>query len=185
MDSRKIIDVTKRWIAEIVIGLNLCPFARRVFDSHLIRFTATETIDEIDLLDILQSELRLLAAASRSEIETSILIHPFALTDFHNYNDFLGEADKVLSRWDLGGKIQIAGFHPQYQFEGIGPDAVENFTNRSPYPMLHLLREASITEVADDPDVLLGIPDRNVAVMRKLGREWMNAKLAGSRSPRE
>ena len=115
----------------------------------------------------------------RSEVETAFVIHPQVLTRFPDYNDFLAEVDRLLHRLDLEGVLQVASFHPQYQFAGTEPDAVENYTNRSPFPMLHLLREISITEVAAEPDVLLGIPERNIETMRKLGL----ATLRGSKFP--
>jgi hypothetical protein len=177
LDSQVVIDSTRRWIAEIVIGLNLCPFARRVFDSSLIRYTATDVADPEELLGILKKELRHLVAAPRSEIETTLLIHPQALGDFLDYNDFLTESDDVVRSLRLRGIIQIASFHPRYQFKDTSPDDVVNYTNRSPFPMLHLLREASITEVADDPDFLAGIPERNIALMRKLGRDRLEAMI--------
>jgi hypothetical protein len=159
---------TREWIEKVVIGLNLCPFARRVFEAGLVRFAVSEARTEEALLEDLRSELQHLQNSPRSEVETAILIHPHALANFLDYNDFLAEADRLLRRMSLDGVIQIASFHPRYQFEGTGPDAPENGTNRSPFPMLHLLREISITEVADDPDVLLGIPERNIATMRRL-----------------
>ena len=182
MGSQLVIDLTKRWISEFVIGLNLCPFARRVFDSGLIRYVATDTADADELLELLEQELRRLAAEPRSTVETALLIHPNVLTDFRDFNDFLAEADRRILSLELHGTIQIASFHPQYQFERTAADDAENFTNRSPFPMLHLLREASITEVAGDREVLLGIPERNLELMRKLGRERLQAKLRNLRN---
>lgn len=115
--------------------------------------------------------------APRSEIETAILIHPHVLTDFLDYNDFLAEADEVLEDLDLVGVVQIASFHPAYRFADTEPDDVTNFTNRSPYPMLHLLREESVTEVADDPRMLEDIPRRNIATLRRIGRAGIEALL--------
>ncbi len=169
------IEQTRQWIAQTVIGLNLCPFARRVFDANRIRYVASTATTEEQLLDELRSELTRLDTAPRTEIETTILIHPHVLTDFYDYNAFLSEADRLLRRMKLDGTIQIASFHPGYQFEGAEPDAPENGTNRSPLPMLHLLREISITEVADHPDVLLGIPERNIETMRRLARNVNSA----------
>jgi len=118
-----------------------------------------------------------LVEAPRSEIETAILIHPHVLTDFLDYNDFLAEADEVLEDLDLVGVVQIASFHPAYRFADTEPDDVTNFTNRSPYPMLHLLREESVTEVADDPRMLEDIPRRNIATLRRIGRAGIEALL--------
>jgi hypothetical protein len=169
MPDRDPIAATRRWVKDFVIGLNLCPFAKKVFDANRIRFVATDVTSEPDLLDVLGEELRFLAAAPREKVETTILIHPKALSDFRDYNDFLATADKRLRELNLSGVIQIASFHPQYQFAGTAPDDVTNYTNRSPHPMLHLIREVSITEVAGDPAVLLGIPERNVALLREMG----------------
>lgn len=160
---------TRRWIEAIVIGLNLCPFARRVFEGETIRYAVSDATDTDALRRDLTRELHLLIAEPIDRIETTILIHPHVLQDFLDYNDFLGEADAVLVELGLTGIVQIASFHPHYQFAGTVPDAVENCTNRSPYPMLHLLREESITKVAGDPAFLEGIPQRNVATLRKLG----------------
>jgi hypothetical protein len=170
------ISATRQWIQSVVIGLNLCPFARKVFDAEKIRYAVTEATDSEALRSALAEELRRLIATPRSEIETAILIHPHVLADFLDYNDFLAEADDLLDELDLTGVIQIASFHPAYQFAGTRSDDVENFTNRSPYPMLHLLREESVTEVASDPRMLDDIPQRNIATLRRLGRAGI-AKL--------
>jgi uncharacterized protein len=171
MNRDAVIDVTRRWVSEVVIGLNLCPFARRVFEGGLVRFAVSAAADEEALLADLAGELTALAAATRSAVETTLLIHPGALSDFLDYNDFLATADELVRDLGLRGTIQIASFHPRYQFAGTTPDAVENYTNRSPYPMLHLLREEGISEVANDPEALLGIPERNIATLNRLGRE--------------
>jgi hypothetical protein len=110
-------------------------------------------------------------------VETMLLIHPHVLGNFLDYNDFLGVAENLLGDLGLRGIIQIASFHPDYQFAAAAADAVENYTNRSPYPMLHLLREQSISEGASDPDELLEIPRRNVTTLRQLGREKILEKL--------
>jgi uncharacterized protein len=171
MDEQAVVEATRRWISSVVIGLNLCPFAARVFLGGKIRYAVSGAVDGVALYDDLATELKALVAAPASEVETTLLIHPRALGDFLDYNDFLGEADRLVARLGLLGVVQIASFHPAYQFAGAGPDAVENYTNRSPYPMLHLLREESVTAVAGDPDELLAIPARNVETLRSLGRE--------------
>jgi hypothetical protein len=169
MDANAVIEQTRRWIADVVIGLNLCPFARRVFDGELIRFTVTEAADAESLRMALAEELKRLAATPAAEVETAFLIHPHALADFLDYNDFVAEAEQLVADLGLEGVIQIASFHPRYQFAGTRPDDVENYTNRSPFPMLHLLREDSITAVNDDPVKLEDIPRRNVETLRRLG----------------
>jgi hypothetical protein len=177
LDERAVADVTRRWISGVVIGLNLCPFARWVADAGLIRYAVTAAVDAEALLAVLGEELRALAAAPRTEVETTLLIHPRALPDFSDYNAFLPDADRLVRDLGLRGAIQVASFHPEYQFAGTSPDAVENYTNRSPYPMLHLIREVSITEVADDPEALAAIPRRNIEFLRGLGRAEMLARL--------
>jgi hypothetical protein len=179
MDETAAIDATRRWLSDVVIGLGLCPFARRPFDAGLVRVTVTAAADEESLLSDLGRELLRLAAAPRAEVETTLLVHPRALPDFTDYNDFLGAADRLIRELGLRGVVQVAGFHPRYRFAGTPADAVENYTNRSPHPMLHLLREESITEVATDPAALLAIPRRNVAALRALGREAVLAVLRG------
>jgi hypothetical protein len=178
LEQQAVIAATRRWINSVVIGLNLCPFARRVFESERIRYVVTEAQTEEALLAVLATELPALASAHREEVETTIVIHPSALADFLDYNDFLATADNLIRDLRLRGVIQIASFHPNYQFAGLTPDAVENYTNRSPFPMLHLLREVSITEVADDTDTLLKIPERNIETLRRLGRDEMQRRLS-------
>lgn len=167
----------------MVIGLNLCPFARRVSDAGLIRYAVTEAGDHEELLAALETELVALATAPRSMVETTILIHPRAMSAFDDYLDFLSDADRLLRRLGLEGSIQVAGFHPQYQFEGTTPDAPENYTNRPPEPMLHLLRELSVTEVSGDPIAQAAIPQRNIATLQALGRAAILARLHSITSP--
>ncbi len=183
MDKPAVIDATRRWISEVVIRLDLCPFARRVFDRDLIRYVVSEVADEESLHAQLADELRMLASTSTAVVETAVLIHPLALLDFLNYNDFLDGADVLLRRLDLWGTIQLAGFHPDYRFAGTEPEAVENYTNRSPYPMIHLLREESVSRVADDPAWLLDIPQRNIATLRRIGRATMREQLKSFTRP--
>jgi hypothetical protein len=171
MEKQTVINRTRAWIAAIVIGLDLCPFARRVFQADRIRYFVTDTEDQAVLWADLARELEDLASSPISRVETTLLIHPRALQNFLDYNDFVAAADGLIKDLGLRGTIQIAGFHPQYQFAGTKADAVENYTNRSPYPMLHLLREQSISAVAADPDALGEIPRRNIETLRRLGRE--------------
>jgi uncharacterized protein len=177
MDEHAVIEATRRWISSLVIGLNLCPFAQRVFNAGTIRYVVSETADEATLLEDLARELEFLAASPISTVETTLLIHPNLLGDFLDYNDFLDPAEQLIEKLGLQGIIQLASFHPHYQFAGTATDAVENYTNRSPYPMLHLLREESITSAAADQDALAEIPRRNVETLRALGREWVLEKL--------
>lgn len=183
MDEQAVISATRRWVSDVVIGLNLCPFARRVFAGELIRYVVTSATTEAGLLEVLAAELATLTATPRTTVETTILIHPNALADFRDYNDFLASADALIRDLRLRGVVQLASFHPRYQFAGTKPDAVENYTNRSPYPMLHLLREESVTEVNGDPDALQDIPARNIETLKALGRERIVAMLNAVTKP--
>src|SRR5947207_2715462 len=127
INSERVIEQTKRWIANVVIGLNLCPFARRVFDAGLIRYVATDVSEDHALLVDLEHELLHLSRSEISTVETTLLIHPNALQKFSDYNDFLADADFLLLDRSLNGIIQIASFHPHYRFEGTEADAVENY----------------------------------------------------------
>jgi hypothetical protein len=179
LSDEEIVDATRRWIERAVIGLNLCPFAGKVFGERRIRYCVSAARNEDELLVDLDAELRRLHAADPAVCETTLLIHPSALEDFLDYNDFLDVCDATLDALDLIDEIQIASFHPRYQFADAEPDAVENCTNRSPYPMLHLLRQESIERaVAAFPDTA-NIYEANIATLRRLGPEgwrrlWLN-----------
>ncbi len=152
-----------------MIGLNLCPFAKAASAKGQVRYAVSDATSVAALLADLEAELRLLAATAADKVDTTLLIHPHVLTDFLDYNDFLDVADDAVERLGLAGVIQVASFHPHYQFEGTSPDDVTNFTNRSPYPVLHLLREASVdAAVAAYPDAAL-IYRQNIDTMRRLG----------------
>ena len=152
-----------------MIGLNLCPFARAVHAKGQIRYAVCLADSPDALLIALLDELQTLGSTDAAVIDTTLLIHPNALTDFLDYNDFLGVADAALVELDLAGVIQIASFHPQYQFADTEPDDISNFTNRSPYPTLHLLREASVTRaVAAFPEAA-DIFEKNIETMTRLG----------------
>ena len=177
VNEQFIVERTRRWISSFVIGLGLCPFARRVFDAGRIRYAVSHARDDTALANDLANELRHLLASPCTQIETTLLIHPHVLGNFLDYNDFLGVVDQLLEELRLCGTIQVASFHPQYRFAGTEPDAAENYTNRSPYPMLHLLRETSVSQAADGSDEVLKIPRRNIETMRNLGREQILKRL--------
>lgn len=160
-----------------MIGLNLCPFARQVFDGDRIRYVVSEATEEASLLHELTTELKALAEAPEGGPETTLLIHPAVLTNFLDYNDFLDPVEQLVADLDFEGVIQVASFHPDYQFGATLPDDVENFTNRSPFPMLHLLREESVTRMQDYPGGLDAIPGRNIEKLRQLGRDAILEKL--------
>lgn len=168
-DTDDIITATQQWLEKAVIGLNLCPFAKAVYVKKQIRYVVSTAQDTEALHADLLAELQFLAAADPAQVDTTLLIHPQVLSDFLDYNDFLDVADAALDELDLTGSIQIASFHPDYQFAGTDADDIENYTNRSPYPMLHLLREDSVERaVAAFPDAA-SIFEKNVETMRELG----------------
>jgi hypothetical protein len=165
------IAATRAWIERAVIGLNLCPFAKAVYVREQIRYVVSvvETVEA--LLEELERELRFLEETDPEAVDTTLLIHPWVLTGFLDFNDFLAEADEVLTRLELEGVIQIASFHPAYQFAGTAPEDVTNCTNRSPYPMLHLLREASVDRAVAAYPEAEAIYQRNIETLRRLGAD--------------
>jgi hypothetical protein len=169
------IAATRAWLERAVIGLGLCPFAKAVHVRNQVRYVVSEAHNKDVLLDELEHELRTLARASPEEIDTTLLIHPHVLQDFLDYNDFLEVADGIIEELELEGVLQVASFHPQYQFEGTAPDDITNYTNRSPYPILHLLREASVdAAVAAFPEAEQ-IFAKNIETMKGLGIEGWEA----------
>ena len=169
MDHATVIDCTAHWLRAAVIGLNLCPFAKAVHARGQIRWVVSDATDEDALRQDLVHELRVLAAADPTQIDTTLLVHPQVLAGFDDYNQFLDVADAALHSLSLDGVLQIASFHPQYRFEGTEADDIANATNRSPFPTLHLLREASIERaVASTPDAA-DIYERNIATLERLG----------------
>ena len=168
-DPGSIIAATRRWLERAVIGLNLCPFAKAVHVKQQVRYVVTAAQDADGLLAELAHELDTLVQADPEQIDTTLLIHPQAMVDFLDYHFFLAEADALLRRMRLEGTIQIASLHPGYEFAGSAPDDVTNYTNRAPYPTLHLLREASIDRaVAAFPDAA-SIFEKNIETLRRLG----------------
>ncbi|MFM7434373.1 MAG: DUF1415 domain-containing protein [Gammaproteobacteria bacterium] len=179
-DDPRIVE-TRAWVERVVIGLKLCPFAPAPALKGLIRYATSEAETPEVLVEHLAMELQRLAASSPDEIETTLLIHPRALQDFHDFNDFLEVADELLRGLRLEGEIQIASFHPQYQFAGTEPDDIGNATNRSPYPTLHLLREESISRAIDSFGDTGSISTNNLATLESLGSAGLRAlMLAGS-----
>ena len=174
LSNEEVIATTKLWLERAVIGLNLCPFAKGVHTKNLIRYVVSEARTTEELLQDLLNEYEILAESDATRIDTTLLIHPYVLTDFLDYNDFLEVADTALVEVDLDGELQVASMHPNYQFADTEPDDISNYTNRSPYPTLHLLREASIEQaVAAFPDASR-IFDHNIETMRRLGHEGWN-----------
>jgi uncharacterized protein len=165
----QIIAATRRWLERSVIGLNLCPFAESVYRSNRVRFRVSDQRSAHALLDELRGELTGLQAADPLQCETALLIHPWVLADFVEYNDFLEVCEATIVDLGLEGELQVASFHPQYRFAGTQSDDIENYTTRSPYPMLHILREASVERaVAAVPDTD-EIYRRNIRTLHQLG----------------
>jgi uncharacterized protein len=170
-EDEEVVAATRDWLERAVIGLKLCPFAKTVHLKKQIRYAVSAAQTPEDLLADLVAELRTLQAADPGEIDTALLVHPRVLGDFLDYNDFLELADAAVSGEGLEGEIQVASFHPHYQFAGTQPEDIENYSNRSPYPMLHLLREASIARaVAAFPEAG-EIFERNIETLRRLGHD--------------
>lgn len=171
LDTTAIQRRVEEWLRTIVIGLNLCPFAAAEYRKNRIRFKVSNAESEQSCVVDLVSELSLIKR--RTEIETTLLILPVAFLNFEQFNDFLGFVDSLLVEMNLEGEFQIASFHPDYQFAGTHVDDVENFSNRSPYPILHILRETSLSEAIDRHPDTEKIPIDNIALLNRLGREHM------------
>lgn len=175
VSSDRIIAHTRAWVNRVVIGLNLCPFANAVERRDLIRYVVTDARTPDALIECLCAETARLIATPITEIETTLLIHPETLTDFRQYNDFLDVAEAAVHEIAGEGVLQLASFHPQYQFAGTRSDDVSNATNQSPYPMLHLLREDSVSlalATFPDPDEIFRA---NVRTLKALGSAGWSA----------
>ena len=174
---------TQRWLERAVIGLNLCPFAKAVHVKGLIHCAVSEASTAAELLVDLKIEVNSLVAGVSIAYETTLLIAPYCLPDFLDFNDFLGKADKLIAKMKLEGIIQLANFHPQYQFGGTEPDDITNFTNRAPYPTLHLLRESSIDQAVEAFPEAEAIFEVNMETMQRLGRKGWDALEVGKTNP--
>lgn len=169
MTDEQILADTREWVEKAVIGLNLCPFAKSVYVKNQLRIVVSRARHLDAFLDDLDRELDLLSTTPADEVDTTLLVHPSLFPDFEVFNDFLNVVDDVVAEHELEGVIQVAPFHPAFQFDGTTPDDITNHTNRSPYPTLHLLREDSVsraTESGDDADTII---ERNQQRLRELG----------------
>jgi len=171
----EVIAATRRWLERAVIGLNLCPFARAPYLKDRVRIVVSTARDEESLLLDLCEELQRLAVSDETQIETTLLVHPQVLGDFLRFNDFLDLADAALAQMNLEGELQVASFHPDFEFADAPVGDVANFTNRSPFPTLHLLREASIERAVDAVEDAEAIYERNIARLRELGKDGWDA----------
>ena len=159
------------WVDKAVIGLNLCPFAKAVQAKGQVRYAVSDATDAEGALSDLEDELMRLSQTDPQEIDTTLLILHDALDDSYDFNDFEDLSDRLLKRMRLVGELQVATFHPRFQFAETGPDDIENYTNRSPYPILHLLREASIDKAVEAFPDAAEIYEKNIETMRELGEE--------------
>lgn len=173
-DAQAVLAASQRWVERAVIGLNLCPFAKAVVNTGHLRIEVSAARTAEDLLGDLAVELTYLAQVDPEIVETTLLVAPLALPDFLDFNDFLGAADEAIAALDLKGTLQVVGFHPRFRFEGASADDMGNYSNRAPYPTLHLLREASIARAVaaiPDPRAIYG---QNVRQLRALGLQgWL------------
>jgi uncharacterized protein len=170
-DDDQIIAATEKWLERAVIGLNLCPFAKAVHVKKQVRYVVSSATTPEQLLEELMNELQLLSDTPAEQIDTTLLIHPFVLTDFLDYNEFLDVADAAVEDMQLEGELQVASFHPNYQFAETDENDISNYTNRAPYPILHLLREDSIERAVEAFPEAAEIFEKNIETLEKLGHD--------------
>lgn len=178
MTDDEVLEKTRHWLEAAVIGLNLCPFAKAVYVKNQVRLVVSKARHADDLLEELDRELDLLVATPASEIDTTLLIHPTLFGDFLDFNDFLEVAEGVVDEHGLEGVIQLASFHPQFQFDGTELDEISNYTNRAPFAILHLLREDSVERAVEAFPQADAIFEANIATLEKLGHAgWTSLGL--------
>ena len=178
MNDEEILSQTRAWLEKAVIGLNLCPFAKAVYVKNQVRLVVSHARHADDLLEELDRELDLLVATPVEKLETTLLIHASMFEDFLDFNDFLEIAEGVVDEHGLEGIVQLASFHPQFQFEGTEPDDIGNFTNRAPFAILHLLREESVGRAVETYPEVDTIYQNNIKTMQQLGHEgWKTLGL--------
>ena len=178
MIEEQVLEKTRHWLEAAVIGLNLCPFAKAVYVKNQVRLVVSKARHADDLLEELDRELDLLVATPASEIDTTLLIHPTLFGDFLDFNDFLEVAEGVVDDHELEGVIQLASFHPQFQFDGTELEDISNYTNRAPFAILHLLREGSVERALEAFPQADAIFEANIATLEKLGHAgWKSLGL--------
>ena len=179
VDDEDIIAATERWLEKAVIGLNLCPFAKAVHVKKQVRYVVSSATTPEALLEQLMDELQYLSDSDPEQVDTTLLIHPFVMTDFLDYNEFLDVADAAVEDMQLDGELQVASFHPDYQFADTDQNDISNYTNRAPYPILQLLREESIERAVDAFPDAADIFEKNIETMRALGHDGWDALDVG------
>jgi len=175
MTDQEVLDQTRHWLEKAVIGLNLCPFAKAVYVKNQVRLVVSHARHADDLLEELDRELQLFMATPAEEVDTTLLIHPTLFDDFLDFNDFLEIAEGVVNEHGLEGVVQLASFHPQFQFDGTEPDDIGNYTNRAPFAILHLLREESIDRAVEAFPEAETIFEQNIETLEKLGHKGWKA----------
>ena len=185
MNKDEIIAATRHWLEKAVIGLNLCPFAKAVYVKEQVRYVVSEAKHLDGLLEDIDREIDFLAQADPAAVDTTLIMHASLLEDFLDFNDFLDIVDEAVSEQGHEGVIQVAAFHPQWQFADTEPDDIGNYTNRAPFPTIHLLREASVTRAVDAFPEAESIYERNIETLNRLGLDgWRALGLPdGSRRP--
>ena len=178
LDHDAVVADTVHWLEKAVIGLNLCPFAKAVHIKKQVRYVVCEATTPEALLEKLMEELEHLAEADPEKLDTTLIIHPHVLKDFEDYNEFLDVADAALEDMDLDGILQVASFHPDYQFADTHKNDIENYTNRTPYPTLHLLREESIDRAVEAFPEASEIFEKNMDTIRALGHDGWDKLMA-------
>lgn len=175
MTDEQVLTATRLWLEKAVIGLNLCPFAKAVYIKSQVRLVVSHARHADDLLEELDRELDLLVATPAAEIDTTLLIHPTLFDDFLDFNDFLEIAEGVVDEHGLEGVVQLASFHPKFQFDGTDPDDISNYTNRAPFAILHLLREESVARAVQAFPEADAIFEDNIRTLEKLGHQGWQA----------
>jgi len=175
----EVIEVTRNWVDKMVVGLNLCPFAKRSIDQNQLRYVVYSGDEMESVTQLLADELERLE--NDKTIETTLLIHPHFATGFDAYLDYLAGVDELIEALGYSGFFQVAGFHPDYQFEGVAEIDPANHTNRSPYPMMHLLREASVAWAVETHPDIDSVPERNVELLREMGVKGIKELISGKR----
>lgn len=169
-----LIEQTKKWIEQIVIDLNLCPFAKTVFDKDVIHYKIVESNSSDDHLIGLFDELKLLKKVGPKTMATSMVLFPSGVNDFESFLDLFAKAEFILEESKMDQTFQLAGFHPNYQFEGTQPEDIGNATNQSPYPMIHILRVNQVTKAINSYDDIESIPTNNIKTLEALGKEKLD-----------
>ncbi len=178
LNDAEVLAATRHWLEKAVIGLNLCPFAKAVYVKNQVRLVVSKARHADDLLEELDRELDLLVATPAEEIDTTLLIHPTLFDDFLDFNDFLEIAEGVVDEHGLEGVIQLASFHPKFQFDGTEPDDIGNYTNRAPFAILHLLREESVERAVEAFPEAEAIFEENIKTLEQLGHSgWKKLGL--------